>query len=171
MKTLLTIGAAAFLIALLPGRTNGMRTSPLDVPPVVHNGIEYRAPHFKKDGRLNMGHVEAWDVKTNSLLWDTQVYAVQINPLIEEDVQWVFILTMRVGRGRLLVTNERGRNYELDLATGKVKWPHFYWVLLSGSGVLLGMRLVRTRRRSGATHPPDGSAAASRDDVDERGDE
>ena len=85
------------------------RAAPVDVTPVVSGSIEYRAP------RDHMGSVEAWNAKSNKLIWRRQIYVVKYT------LQDVFIKTMKLKGGTLVVKNERGSEYELDLNTLEIK--------------------------------------------------
>jgi hypothetical protein len=89
------------------------RAAPSKVEPVVHEGIRYVAPN--DDGRR--AYIEAWNVRTNKKLWDLTVFTNRIDPKLEEDVQWVFIEAMRVEKGVLVITSERGNTYQIDLKT------------------------------------------------------
>ena len=101
---------------LLPGLALAKRAAPAKVEPVTHQGVRYIAPN--DDGRR--AYIEAWDVQTKKKLWDLTVFTNQIDPKLEEDVQHVFIKTLRVRDGTLIVTSERGETYRVDLKTKAV---------------------------------------------------
>jgi hypothetical protein len=115
MHRLITI--AAMLIVFVPAMAHAKRTAPPKVEPVVYKGVRYVAPN--DDGRR--GYVQAWDGKTNQLRWEVTVFRNLINPLLEEDVQWVYIKKLSVLEGRLIVVDERDRAYSLDLKTRTVR--------------------------------------------------
>jgi hypothetical protein len=92
------------------------RTSPKPVAPVVLDGVKYLAPNA--NGRE--GRIEARSEKTGKKLWDAVIYAIRIDPNLEEDVQWVFITGLAVRDNTLLVTNEKNEQYIFDLKTRKV---------------------------------------------------
>ena len=48
------------------------------------------------------------------------VFTNRIDPTLEQDVQWVFIKTLSVQDGTLIVTSERGETYRVDLKTKTV---------------------------------------------------
>ena len=100
-------------VVLAPSLAPGKRTAPEQVTPIVHESIRYVAPN--DDGRR--GYIEAWDVQTNKKLWDLTVFTNRIDPKLEEDVQWVFIKSLSIRDGKLLVTSERGATYQVDLNT------------------------------------------------------
>jgi ketosteroid isomerase-like protein len=102
--------------ALLPPSLAAKRAAPAKVEPVIHQGIRYIAPN--DDGRR--AYIEAWDVRTNKKLWDLTIFTNRIDPKLEEDVQHVFIKTLNVRDGTLIVTSERGETYRVDLKTKAV---------------------------------------------------
>ena len=104
------------MAVLLPSLTLAKRIAPAKVEPVIHQGVRYIAPN--DDGRR--AYIEAWDVQTNKKLWDLTVFTNRIDPTLEEDVQWVFIKTLSVQDGTLIVTSERGETYRVDLKTKTV---------------------------------------------------
>src|SRR6478752_9286459 len=101
------------LTLLLPQVTSAKRLSPVEVDPVIHEGIRYVAPN--DDGRR--GYIEAWNVGTNKKLWELTIFTNGIDPNLEEDVQWVFINALNIRDGRLMVTSERGKTYAVDVNT------------------------------------------------------
>jgi hypothetical protein len=114
------------LILTSPVAVYAKRGAPRPVPPVVWEGIEYRAP---LDWH-HMGCVQAFDVSSGHKLWETKIYHVWIMPLAEEDNQSVFISSMQIQGEKLLVTNENGNGYRLDLKTGRVEGRWLWWFLL-----------------------------------------
>lgn len=67
-----------------------------------------------------MGFVVATNTRSHQELWRVRVYSVAINPFLERDVQDVFITSLAVEDGSLIITNERGARFVLNLATRKV---------------------------------------------------
>ena len=101
------------LALLLPQLTSAKRLPPVKVDPVIYEGIRYVAPN--DDGRR--GYIEAWNVGTNKKLWELTIFTNRIDPNLEEDVQWVFIKALNIQDGRLMVTSERGKTYQVDVNT------------------------------------------------------
>jgi ketosteroid isomerase-like protein len=101
---------------LLPSLALAKRAAPAKVEPVIHQGVRYAAPN--DDGRR--AYIEAWDVRTNKKLWDLTIFTNRIDPNLEEDVQHVFINTLSIRDGTLIVTSERGETYRVDLKTKAV---------------------------------------------------
>ena len=67
-----------------------------------------------------MGFVVATDTTSHKELWRERIYTVRINPVLERDVQDVFITSLVIEHRALIITNERGDRYTLDLATRRV---------------------------------------------------
>lgn len=105
--------AVALFLALCPDAFP-KRLPPPEVKPLVHKGVEYRAEH------RHMGAVEAWDKKTNKMLWRCQIYVVTYDLNLEKDVQDVFIISLLIENGFLIIMNESGHRYRLDLSTLEV---------------------------------------------------
>jgi hypothetical protein len=95
------------------------RIAPMKVDPVVYEGIRYVAPN--DDG--SRGYIEAWNAGTNKKLWELTVFTTGIDPNLEEDVQWIFIKALRIQDGRLMVTSERGKTYQVDVNTKRITQP------------------------------------------------
>jgi hypothetical protein len=91
------------------------RPPPMPVDKIVHEGIEYHAPDTL------MGCVEAYHLKTGVRIWWKQIYVVKYNPKLETDVQDIYIKKMRIKRNNLIIEDERGRKYSLNLSSLEVK--------------------------------------------------
>ena len=104
------------LTLLLPQLASAKRIPPVQVDPVVYEGIRYVAPN--DHGRR--GYIEAWNVGTNKKLWKLTLFTNRIDPNLEEDVQWVFIKALNVQDGRLMVTSEHGKTYQVDVNTKEI---------------------------------------------------
>jgi len=107
------------LTVLLPQLTSAKRLPAVKVDPVIYEGIRYVAPN--DDGRR--GYIEAWNVGTNKKVWELTIFTNPIDPNIEEDVQWVFIKALNIEDGRLIVTAERGKTYQVDVNTKAIMQP------------------------------------------------
>jgi len=105
-----------FLAVLVPDLAYAKRGPKPKVDPVDYQGIRYIS-HTDKRHHC----VRASDIQTGKTLWDVTVYSTFIIPLMEEDVQWVFIKRMFIDGDRLIVVAEDDRAYGLDLKTGAVK--------------------------------------------------
>jgi outer membrane protein assembly factor BamB len=96
------------------------RVPPQYVAPVVYEGVRYEAPHFSNPCAQNGGCVVAYDEQTGAQLWSVKVYCTQYDSHLETDVQDVFITSLAVKDGRLIVTNERALVFAIDLDTRQV---------------------------------------------------
>jgi len=108
--------AILLLTPLVPQLASAKRLPPMNVDPVVYEGVRYAAPN--DDGRR--GYIEAWNVRTNKKLWELTIFTNAIDPNLEEDVQWVFVKGLNIQDGKLMVTTERGRTYPVDLKTKEI---------------------------------------------------
>jgi hypothetical protein len=98
-----------------------------DAPqPVVllHQGVRYEAVHWGQARGLgqNGGYVQALDPATGKVLWIHRIYAIAYDPAMEQDKQDRFISGLAVADNgdALLVVDERGGRYVLDLRTHRV---------------------------------------------------
>jgi len=107
---------AVLLTLLLAQPAFAKRIAPVKVDPVVREGVRYVAPN--DDG--SRGYIEAWNVGTNKKLWQLTIFTNAIDPNLEEDVQWVFIKSLNIQDGRLMVTTERGKTYQVDFKTKEI---------------------------------------------------
>ena len=101
---------------MLPALAHAKRGPKPKVEPVEHEGIRYTA-----HGDNKQQCVRALEIKTGKVLWDVTVFHNIIIPLMEEDVQWVFIKRMYIDENKLIVVAEDDRAYGVDLKTGAVK--------------------------------------------------
>jgi outer membrane protein assembly factor BamB len=151
-----TLIAFVAMTFLCPASAFGKRRVPRPVLPIVWQGVEYRAPLDVE----HMGHVQAFELRSHRKLWETKVYHVWIIPLLEEDVQWVFVSGMQVHGGKLLVQNENGKTYRLDLKTGRIEGAVRYWLpwFLTGA-FLMVVAFFAWIRNSQQFAPPNGGLA------------
>lgn len=103
----------ALLAAIMAPTAYAKRSAPRPVAPVVTNGVRYTAPNDR--GRVC--YVQASDAVNGSLKWERIIYEVAIDPTMEEDIQWDFIVALTVQDGSLIVRTERSQTYILDLKT------------------------------------------------------
>lgn len=83
--------------------------APQEVEPLIYNDMKFTASHSQR------GYVKVWNNNTNEKLWDIQVYKENIDPLLESDVQWVFITKLEIKNNKLLVTDDNGEKYLVDI--------------------------------------------------------
>lgn len=108
-----TLAAAVVALAatfLLPTSALAKRRGPPKVEPVEHAGLRFTAPN--DDGRR--AYIVASDPATGKKAWDLTVFQNQIDPALEEDVQWVFLRRLYVHQRQLIVSAENGKAYKID---------------------------------------------------------
>jgi hypothetical protein len=113
VRVMKRLAVILLLTLLLPQLASAKRIPTVQVDPVVYEGIHYVAPN--DDGRR--GYIEAWNVGTNKKLWELTLFTNRIDPNLEEDVQRVFINALNIKDGRLMVTSEPGKTYQIDVNT------------------------------------------------------
>jgi hypothetical protein len=124
------LGIIAIAVLLLPQMAIAKRAAPNPVAPVVGGKVRYMAPDvtpkylsiYGASKCFKSGNcLEARDRKTSKLLWQAEVYQTKFDPNLETDVQSVYINSIEIDRGKLIVKNERGDRYSVDLKTHAVK--------------------------------------------------
>ena len=88
-----------------------------NVSQIIYKDIKIVAENNSLD---NTGVVQGLDVKTNKLLWSTTVFKGTSTSSGDENVQLVFVKTMKIDKGRLLVFNKGNQVREIDPNTGKI---------------------------------------------------
>ncbi len=88
------------------------RIPPPEVKPISYEEIEYSA--YGRDS------VKATDEKTGFTIWIRQIYVIKYVPGLEQDVQDCFVTAIKLQDNKLLITNEKKYQYELDLKTLEV---------------------------------------------------
>jgi len=94
------------------------------VEPVNVGPLRIEALHWGRERGLsqNGGYLRAIDAGTGDEEWTLRVYDIRYDPHLEEDVQDVFIRSIEPGSdpGSLVVTDERGRRFRVDLPDRQV---------------------------------------------------
>jgi len=120
----LLAGATALVAASIAMPGEAKRLAPDPVAPVSFEGRRYEAMPWGKARGLgqNGGYVAAIDEASGRELWVQRIYAIHYDRGLEGDKQDVFItgLTLLPAAHALLIENERGARYRLDLRTRKV---------------------------------------------------
>ena len=81
------------------------------VKSITHDRITYSA---QGDGVT--GYVVATGAISGEELWRAKIYTVRVNPALEFDVQQIFISGLKLAGERLLIRDEAGRCYQLDIS-------------------------------------------------------
>lgn len=114
MKLLTRIFAIFVSATAAVSPVSAKRLAPRPVTPVIVNSVEYSAPvDF-------VGVVVATDVSSREVLWKKRIYRIRYLPFLETDVQDVYISSLSIEGNALIVANERGCQFALDLATQAV---------------------------------------------------
>ena len=124
MKRINRVAILLFICFLMgKGSVVEARPSPLEVEPAVYDNVKYTAPHFLESSNHKQlsGYIEAWDTRTNKKFWELKVYDIKYDPGLEKEAQEIYITSLRIEMGKLLVVNEAGDRYEVELGTKKVK--------------------------------------------------
>jgi hypothetical protein len=108
-----------------PGMPKPKRVGQPDVEPVTIGGMRFevlrktRARGFDQNG----GIIAAVDAVSGKEQWTLKVYTIHYIPKLETDVQDIFItaLSKLAKETKLLVSDERGRRFEVDIAARSVK--------------------------------------------------
>lgn len=101
-------------------KTMAKRAAPLEVPPVAIDGVQYIAHYeisVKSGGEAT---IEARDSSSGKSLWQVPVYRITYELLKETDVQDVYISSITVNHGKIVIKNERDDVYTLDPMTRAV---------------------------------------------------
>jgi hypothetical protein len=100
------------------------RAGPPAVAPIVTNGMRIVAVNESRKRGLpqNGGYLEALDRASGKSLWLLRVYQIDYDANMEADVQDRFIekLELKADRKTVLVTDESGKRYEVDLQSREV---------------------------------------------------
>jgi hypothetical protein len=108
------------------------REAPVDVEPVIYEGIKYTAPHNK------MGYIEALDAETDEIIQEIKVYEINYIPVLEKDVQDIFINKLAIENGKLIAYREGGKKYTLELSeSGELKQKQTMLYLFLASGLVI----------------------------------
>src|SRR5688572_20930626 len=128
-RRLFACAAALLAVAAvaMPGEAavSKKRLAPEPVEAVSFEGRRYEALNFGKSRGLgqNGGHVVAIDEATGRELWVQRIYRIRYDRRLEADKQDVFItgLTLLQAAHALMIENERGARYRLNLRTRQVR--------------------------------------------------
>lgn len=106
---------------LTPLNLYAKRKFPENVLAVTHEGIRYEALHFDLKQKQNGGYIRAFDQNTNKHLWTVQIYKTTYQSSVEQDVQDIFITSIKIQEGTLHIYDEKNRIFKLNLKDKTVK--------------------------------------------------
>jgi hypothetical protein len=119
MTNILTRLIVVLVLIIAPQISVAKRVGPPLVTPVKIDTLEYRAPmEYGPDKYL-----EEWDIKSNTLVARYKIYEIRFEPLMEKDVQNVFIKTLEVKDKNIVITNEKNQIYIFNTISKKVSKP------------------------------------------------
>lgn len=88
------------------------RTPAKEVAPVVYENIRYST---------GMTDVIATDTLTNDVLWVKEIYSINFDKNLERDVQEIYIDTIYLENNFLIIRNEDGKSFALNLMSTEVE--------------------------------------------------
>lgn len=95
------------------------RRPPPQVDPIEHKGVRYEqeTQGLRHGLDRTTGYLVAVDPASGERLWTLKVYDSGNIEHLEKDVQWIFFKSMALveGRDELLIENEVGNRYRVDL--------------------------------------------------------
>jgi hypothetical protein len=102
------------------------RRAPPQVAAVTLDGVRYEQAvltHDEAGGGQRTGYLAAHGGTSDERLWRVRVYELQVDPQLEGDVQEVWFATMTASPGghELLIANERGDRFAVDVRTRAVR--------------------------------------------------
>ena len=109
-----------FLLVVAAPSTFAKHVAPLNINPVVHQGVRYVVPNDKG----LRAYVEAWDIQTGRKLWTKTVFSHWYVPIPfgrTECMYYEYITSMTLQTNMLVLTSERGRQYALDTQTRAIR--------------------------------------------------
>lgn len=106
-----------------PPMSSMKRPAPKTVLPLIVNNVRYEQVRNAEDYGFTSvtGFLKATDTESGETLWVKRVYTVTVDDSMERDVQDVFFRSMELSSDSrsLLIENERGKHYSVDLETGE----------------------------------------------------
>jgi hypothetical protein len=128
MISLKILRLAMIVLTVVAGSQSAVakRAAPKMVPGLIHGNVKYIAPDVLPDRESIYGKstcsregscVEARSRRNGKLLWKVEVYKTKIDPQMETDVQYVYITSLKIEGSNLIVKNEAGEVFMVDLKT------------------------------------------------------
>ena len=116
MKQLLAKLFIILVIFCLATGASAKRVGPEAVEPVILEMIEYSAPPEYGAAK----YLEARDTVSGKLLGKYKIYEIKFAPMVEKDVQNVFIKNLTMRDGKIIITNEANEVFIFDPTTKSV---------------------------------------------------
>ena len=111
------------MLILATENATAKRLAPEEVAPIVQNGFVYTIGYSAYDDarKIRTTFIEATDMNTGRGLWKAPIYQTKYDPAMETDAQDIFVTGFQPKGRKLLIENEHGRQFLLDLRTRKVQ--------------------------------------------------
>jgi hypothetical protein len=109
------VAASALLLLFSITPDVQARSKPKTIPTVIVGEIAYSA-----NCNGDVCYIDASDPRTRKTLWTEHIYSVTIDSRTDRYEQTVYPWSLRHEGGSLVLKNERGAVYSLDLSTRKV---------------------------------------------------
>ncbi len=87
---------------------------------IIIKNIEYKAS-YEMGNLFQKAYIEARNIETDKIIWKKEIYQITLNPIMEQDVQWVMIIKVEIKDNKLLISNENEQNFLLDLETLEIE--------------------------------------------------
>ncbi|MFH0854755.1 MAG: hypothetical protein V1891_04690 [bacterium] len=87
---------------------------------IIIKNIEYKAS-YEMGNLFQKAYIEARNIETDKIIWKKEIYQITLNPIMEQDVQWVMIIKVEMEDNKLLISNENEQNFLLDLETLEIE--------------------------------------------------
>ncbi|MFH1692237.1 MAG: hypothetical protein ABIC68_06730 [Candidatus Omnitrophota bacterium] len=87
---------------------------------IIIKNIEYIAS-YETGNLFQKAYIEAKNIETDEIIWKKEIYQIPLNPIMEQDIQWVMITKIEMKDNKLLISNENEQNYLLDLETLEIE--------------------------------------------------
>jgi hypothetical protein len=87
---------------------------------ITIDNIEYKAS-YEMGNLVQKAYIEARNIETEEIIWKKKIYQIMLNPVLEQDVQWIMITDVKEKNGQLIISNEKKDIFSLDLKTLEVK--------------------------------------------------
>ena len=111
------IATVALIFVFNAADAHSKRLGPDTVEPIAGNNVVYSAPAFVPGENQNGGYVEAREKEGGKLIWRLRVYRTEYNPQLERDVQDIFMVSIRLENEAIVVVDEKGRVFKVNLNT------------------------------------------------------
>lgn len=87
---------------------------------IIIENIEYKAS-YEMGNLFQKAYIEARNIETDKIIWKKEIYQITLNPIMEQDVQWVMIVKVEMKDNKLIISNEKEQKFLLDLETLEVE--------------------------------------------------